>query len=60
LKESIKKYWKIGRIVKIPEEKRDYALEVKFKNFKSSSHALDKLMEAIQKLHWKRRSVSTT
>ena len=34
--------------IKIPEEKRDYYLEVKFKNLKSSSHVLDKLMEAIR------------
>ena len=33
------------RTVKIPEEKPDYYLEVKFK---SSSHALDKLIEAIR------------
>jgi hypothetical protein len=41
-------YTRRHKNVKIPEEKRDYYLEVKFKNLKSSSHALDNLMEAVQ------------
>ena len=41
-------YARRHRTVKIPEEKRDYYLEVKLKNLKSSSHALDKLMKAIR------------
>ena len=41
-------YTRRHRTIKIPEEMRDCYLEVKFKNVKRSSHALDKLMEAIR------------